>query len=138
MFAVSFPEKWISEFNGSTLDMYAGFSPEKFWTGFDPRRRHEEKHLRTMVLGCFFFMLVFRKGDDMHMLRSSGWRGFAVCSQFIRKKCFFFPWFHAIIKNDTIRDRNGAGGPLAVLPGQCPQTAAGGKQKKRGESRCWI
>lgn len=99
MFTVSFPEKWISEFNGSTLNVYAGFSPEKFWTGFDPRRRHEEKHLRTMVLGCFF-MLVFRKGDDMHMLRSSGWRGFAVCSQFICKKCFFFLAFHVIIKAD--------------------------------------
>nr|DAJ85400.1 MAG TPA: hypothetical protein [Caudoviricetes sp.] len=25
-----------------------------------------------------------------------------------------------------------------VLPGQCPQQRAGGKIKKRGESRCWI
>ena len=66
MFAVSFPEKWISEFNGSTLDMYVGFSPEKFWTGFDPRRRHEEKHLRTMVLGCFFHACIPERGGYAH------------------------------------------------------------------------
>lgn len=32
--------------------MYAGFSPEKFWTGFDPRRRHK-KSLKP-ALGGFF------------------------------------------------------------------------------------
>ena len=39
MFAVSFPEKQISEFDGNTLNAHAGFSPEKFWTGF---RTHEQ------------------------------------------------------------------------------------------------
>jgi hypothetical protein len=43
VFAVSFPEKQISEFDGNTLNAHAGFSPEKFWTGFDPRRRHKKE-----------------------------------------------------------------------------------------------
>ena len=57
MFAVSFPEKQISEFNGSTLDVYAGFSPEKFWTGFDPRRRHEEKHVDSIKINVLFALI---------------------------------------------------------------------------------
>nr|DAG61809.1 MAG TPA: hypothetical protein [Caudoviricetes sp.] len=62
MFAVSFPEKQISEFDGNTLNAHAGFLLKKFWTGFDPRRRHEEKHLRTMVLGCFFHACIPERG----------------------------------------------------------------------------
>ena len=27
---------------------------------------------------------------------------------------------------------------IGILLGQCPQDRAGGKYKKRGESRCWI
>lgn len=57
VFTVSFPEKQISEFDGNTLNAHAGFLLKKFWTGFDPRRRHEEKHVDSQKINVLFDLI---------------------------------------------------------------------------------